>query len=225
MGTSFRSMQRWQIATTVVELVPSVPGLIGYYHRDGDALLHAPGARVVVDDARRYLERTAAQYDVIVVDPPPPVEAAASSLLYSREFYALVKRRLRPTGILQQWLPAADPALAVSFARTLAEAFPHVRVFGALEGAGFHFLASEVPIPVLPLQELVTRIPSAAAADLVEWGPERTPSAQLAHLLSQEVPVRRILEAMPDVPVLEDDRPYNEYFLLRRWMRVRGALS
>jgi len=171
---------------------------------------------VVVDDARRYLERTAAQYDVIVVDPPPPVEAAASSLLYSREFYAVVKRRLREGGILQQWLPAADPALAVSFARTLAEAFPHVRVFGALEGAGFHFLASERPIPQVSIRELASRFPSAAAADLVEWGPEATPTAQLAHVLSQEVPVQRILQAMPGVPMLEDDRPYNEYFLLRR---------
>ncbi|HET9301021.1 MAG TPA: hypothetical protein VFO11_13815, partial [Candidatus Polarisedimenticolaceae bacterium] len=216
MGTSFRSMQRWGIPTTVVELVPSVPGLVGYYHADGEALLHAPGAHVVVDDARRYLERTAAQYDVIVVDPPPPVEAAASSLLYSREFYAVVKRRLRPRGILQQWLPAADPALAVSFARTLAEAFPHVRVFGALEGEGFHFLASEAPIPVLPIPELAARLPAAAASDLVEWGPEPTPPAQFAHLLSQEVPVQRFLEAMPEVPILEDDRPYNEYFLLRR---------
>jgi len=50
----------------------------------------------------------------------------------------------------------------------------------------------------------------------VEWGPEATPTAQLAHVLSQEVPVQRILQAMPGVPMLEDDRPYNEYFLLRR---------
>src|SRR6185369_4055993 len=101
-------------------------------------------------------------------------EAAASSLLYSREFYALVKRRLRPGGILQQWLPAADHALAVSFTRTITEAFPHVRVFGALEGEGFHFLASETPIPVRSIRDLASRLPEAAAADLVEWGPEAT---------------------------------------------------
>jgi hypothetical protein len=219
MGTSFRSMQRWEIPTTVVELVPSVPELAGFYHADGDALLHAPRARVVVDDARRYLERTAERYDVIVVDPPPPVEAAASSLLYSREFYALVKRRLRDGGILQQWLPAADPELAVSFARTLAEAFSHVRVFGALEGQGFHFLASEMPIPAVPIRELAARLGRAAAEDLVEWGPEGTPLAQIARLLSQEIPVERFLQAPAAVPILEDDRPYNEYFLLRRLMR------
>jgi predicted membrane-bound spermidine synthase len=142
MGTTFRSMQRWGLSTTVVELVPSVPGLAGFYHEDGEALLHAPGARVVIDDARRYLERTAQQYDVITLDPPPPVEAAASSLLHSREFYALAKRRLRPGGILQQWLPVASRIdIAVSFGRTLADAFPYVRVFGSVEGAA-HFLSA-----------------------------------------------------------------------------------
>jgi spermidine synthase len=74
----------------------------------GEAMQHAPGARVVIDDARRYLERTAQRFDVITIDPPPPVEAAASSLLYSQEFYRLVQRRLRPGGILQQWLPGAS---------------------------------------------------------------------------------------------------------------------
>jgi predicted methyltransferase len=99
MGTTFRSMRRWDIPTTVVELVPSVPELAGYYHADAVALQHAPGAHVVIDDARRYLERTAQRFDVITIDPPPPVEAAASSLLYSQEFYSLVQRRLRPGGI------------------------------------------------------------------------------------------------------------------------------
>ena len=45
---------------------------------------------------------------MITTDPPPPVEAAASSLLYSKEFYAIVKPRLREGGILQEWFPGAD---------------------------------------------------------------------------------------------------------------------
>jgi predicted membrane-bound spermidine synthase len=46
--------------------------------------------------------RTNKMFDVIVIDPPPPVEVAGSSLLYSTEFYAVAKRRLRPDGILMQ---------------------------------------------------------------------------------------------------------------------------
>jgi predicted methyltransferase len=107
MGTTYRSMLSWGIPTTAVELVPSVPKLFWYYHADGPQLLKSQLSRVVIDDGRRYLERNPEQYDVIALDPPPPVEAAGSSLLYSKEFYSTVRTRLRPDGILQQWLPAA----------------------------------------------------------------------------------------------------------------------
>jgi spermidine synthase len=220
MGTTFRSMLQWGVSTTVVELVPSVPRVASYYHADALELQRRPGAQVVIDDARRYLERSAQQYDVITLDPPPPVEAAASSLLYSREFYSLVKRRLRPGGILQQWLPPTEPAIVVSFARTIAEAFPHVRVFAGLEGSNaLHFIASEAPLATLPPDALADRLPLAAATDLVEWGPETTAHAQFARLFSQEISLGRLLQLVPDVPVLEDDRPFNEYFLLRRARR------
>jgi spermidine synthase len=95
-----------------------------FLHADGPDLLRSPLANVVIDDGRRYLERTSAQYDVITIDPPPPVEAAGSSLLYSKEFYATINRRLRPDGILQQWLPYGDAV--VEPRRSVAErVLPH----------------------------------------------------------------------------------------------------
>ncbi len=54
MGTTFRSSLSWGARTTVVELVPSVPALVGYYHQDGEAALRSPLANVVVDDGRRF---------------------------------------------------------------------------------------------------------------------------------------------------------------------------
>ena len=95
MGTSFRSLLSWDIPVTAVELVPSVPRVFSYFHSDTPELLHSPLAHVIIDDGRRYLERTAEQYDVITIDPPPPIEAAGSSLRYSKEFYSTLKPRLR----------------------------------------------------------------------------------------------------------------------------------
>jgi spermidine synthase len=77
-------------------------------HTDAVELLRSPLSHLIIDDGRPYLERTPEQYDLIAIDPPPPVQAAGSSLLYSDEFYATVKRRLRHGGILQQWLPEGD---------------------------------------------------------------------------------------------------------------------
>ena len=51
MGTSFRSMLSWGIDATVVELIPSVPSLLPYFHEDFEGLLQSPAAHVVVDDA------------------------------------------------------------------------------------------------------------------------------------------------------------------------------
>jgi spermidine synthase len=215
MGTTFRSLLSWNIPVTAVELVPSVPKVFWYYHNDAPQLLRSPNAHVVIDDGRRYLERTSEQYDVITIDPPPPVPAAGSSLLYSKEFYTIIRRRLRPGGIVQQWLPNGDPMIVSAVARALKESFPYVRVFNSFWGLGFHFLASEQPIPVRSADQLLQHMPPAAIADLMEWGPERTPDAELHDILGREFPLDTMIALDPHAPALQDDRPVNEYYLMR----------
>lgn len=216
MGTTYRSLLSWGIHTTAVELVPSVPLLFPYYHSDGAELLKSPLSRVVIDDGRRYLERTSEQYDVITIDPPPPVEAAGTSLLYSKEFYSIIRRRLAPGGILQQWLPSGDAVVKAAVARALQESFPYVRLFRALDGKGLHFLASEQLAVLRTPRELAKRLPARAAQDLVEWGPQASPEGQFAIILSQELTLDQVTSGAPHVPALQDNRPENEYYLLRR---------
>jgi spermidine synthase len=216
MGTSFRAALSWGIPVTVVELVPSVPKVFGFFHADGDQLLRSPRATVVIDDARRYLERTRDTYDAIVIDPPPPVQAAGSSLLYSTEFYRVLSRRLRPGGILQQWLPGAEFTAGSAFAQALRDSFPYVRVYRSVEGWGFHFLCSFQPLERRSAGELASRMPPAALKDLMEWGPQPTPERQFQVVLGAEMPLRKLIDYAPDAPVLTDDRPVNEYYLLHR---------
>jgi spermidine synthase len=217
MGTSFRSAMSWGVPVTVVELVPSVPSLFGYFHADGDALLRSPRATVVIDDARRYLERVGEDFDVIIVDPPPPVEAAESSLLYSPQFYEVARRRLRPGGILQQWLPGgAEPFVLSAFAQAIGKSFPDVRVFPSVEGWGFHFLASVVTMGQRTPGQLTASLPAGAARDLLEWGPFQTADEQFQAVVDKEVPLGKLIGAVPGAPALTDDRPVNEYYFLRR---------
>jgi hypothetical protein len=216
MGTTFRSLRSWGIPVTAVELVPSVPRLFGYYHSDGPAMLSSPLSHVVIDDGRRYLERTKQQYDVITIDPPPPVEAAGSSLLYSKDFYSVIRQRLRPGGILQQWLPDADREDIAAVALALHQSFPYIRLFTWGGNQGGHFLASDRPLPNRTASELVQRMPERAAADLVEWGPLANAESQLGLLLRNEIPMDRVLSLSPATPALSDDRPINEYYILRR---------
>ena len=221
MGTTYRSLMSWDIPVTAVELVPSVPRVFGYFHADGPALLRSPLSHVVIDDGRRYLERTYEQYDVITIDPPPPVQAAGSSLLYSKEFYAIIRRRLRPGGILQQWLPGGDAVVRAAVARALRESFPCVRVFHSAEGWGYHFLASESPLPNPTAAELAQRLPAKAATDFLEWGPETTPEGQFADVLKREISLDDLIQQAPSASALRDDRPVNEYYLTRRRGGIR----
>lgn len=215
MGTTFRSVASWGISTTVVELVPSVPKLFTYYHPDGNKVLASPLAQVVIDDGRRYLDRSRGMYDAIVIDPPPPVETAGSSLLYSQDFYAVARQHLQPGGIFQQWLPYGDAALRSSVARALKNSFPCVRVYSSVEGWGWHFLASARPIPDRTASELVARMPAGAIADMMEWGPARTPDQQFERVLLKAMTVDQMIALSPKTPALQDDRPINEYYLLR----------
>ena len=221
MGTTYRSLMSWGVPTTAVELVPSVPQVFWYYHSDAPKLLKSPQSKVIIDDGRRYLERTAELYDVITLDPPPPVQAAGSSLLYSKEFYAMVRQRLRPDGILQQWLPYGDDVVQASVARALQESFPYVRVFHSLSKTSFHFLASAQPIPKRTAAELLARMPPKAVADLMEWGPEHDPERELGIVLESEFPLDEMIAQAPQAPALQDNRPENEYYVLRRWRNGR----
>jgi spermidine synthase len=212
MGTTFRSLLSWGIPSTAVELVPSVPRLFGFFHADADRLAASPLSRIVVDDGRRFLGRTSGTYDAITVDAAPPVEAAGTSLLFTTEFYALALKRLSPDGILQQWiLEPIEPEVLSAMVSALRESFPHVRVFRSVEGWGFHCLAGRRPIPDLSAEELASRMPEAAARDLLEFGPHRTAEGQIDAVIGKEIPA----EALGRGPALKDDRPVNEYYLLR----------
>ena len=215
MGTTFRSAITWGVSSTVVELVPSVPKLFTYFHPDGDKVEASPLARIVVDDGRRFLERSPEFFDVIIIDPPPPLQTAGSSLLYSQEFYAVAKRRLRSNGILQQWLPGGDDVTRASVARALRNSFPYVRVFRGVEGWGWHFLASESPIPLRTSAGLLARMPESAIRDMMEWGPASSPERQFDLLLSHESSVETVMAPSPRTPPLQDDHPLNEFYLLR----------
>jgi len=215
MGTTHRSMLSWGIDSTAVDLVPSVPALFGYFHADAPQLVRSPKSHIVIDDGRRFLERTTEQYDVIAIDPPPPIGAAGSSLLYSREFYETAKKRLKDGGILAQWFPGGDRTTASAIARSLKDSFPYVRAYGSFIGVGVHFFASMQPIPNLSAAQLAQRMPPQAAADFVEWGPFRTPEQQYAFLLKSELPMDWLINLDKNAPALTDDRPINEYGMLR----------
>ena len=66
-----------------------------------------------------------AAYDLITLEPPPIAHAGVGAL-YSREFYALARTRLKPKGYLTQWLPISQVPAETNLAmiRAFVDVFP-----------------------------------------------------------------------------------------------------
>ncbi len=225
MGTTYRSLLSWGIQCTVVELVPSVFKSFGYFFEDAENLVKLPNGHMVVDDGRRFLNRTHQKFDVITIDPPPPIEAAGSSLLYSAEFLEIVKKHLTEGGILQIWMPLNDKATSQAIARTVMRAFPYVRVFlsveyvsvvGSVQSLGYFFIASSSPIPTLSPKEMADKLPLSAQRDLLEWSPGVSCEQEFEKIQHLEVSTSHSLLDPAFQDIISDDKPFNEYYLLRR---------
>jgi spermidine synthase len=232
MGTTFRSLMSWDIDVTAVELVPSVRDAFPYYFDDAEVLTKDPRGEIVIDDGRRYLQRTDKRFDVITIDPPPPVQAAGSSLLYSTEFYRLIKSRLNSGGVVQQWYPgatyfqdrtltmASDPDVKgrtplSAVLRSATEEFEHVRVYPSFLGWGWHIILSEERLIEPTVDEFIARVPLKARNDFLEWNRMyKDLHGFVAAILSTKIDIQRVLGDSPDVRI-EDDRPYNEYYIVR----------
>ena len=71
------------------------------------------------------------------------------------------------------------------------------------------------PIPVRNPSEMVARMPASAVTDMMEWGPAATPEDQFQRVLSRQMTLDQLIDGAPNTPAMKDDRPINEYFLLR----------
>ncbi|MGQ9366274.1 fused MFS/spermidine synthase [Azospirillum sp. ST 5-10] len=120
------------------------------------------GVRVVVDDARRYVERAGPVYDVIVVDLY--ATAIIPFFAATREFFAALGARLAPGGAVMMNVaaPADRDALVGPLGATMAAVFPSVFLADAGRGnwllvatadersaAGLRVRLEEAPLPAL----------------------------------------------------------------------------
>lgn len=216
MGTTFRSVISWGITTTAVELTPSVGELFPYFFDDANKILAKKNNRIIIDDGRRFLERTLERYDLITIDPPPPIEAAGSSLLYSKEFYEIIKTHLTTNGILAQWYPEKNDKTLQAITRSLVDVFLYVEVYKSIIGSGYHFLASNYPIVIPAPKQIVQNMPLSAQADLMEWNDNNEPNilSYVQKIVSSKQNIKELLNTNKKIRVT-DNQPYNEYFLLR----------
>jgi hypothetical protein len=90
------------------------------------AVFRDPRSHVVYDDAKAWLARAEAPWDIVVSEPSNPWVSGVASL-FTAEMYERIARRLAPGGVLVQWIQLyeIDPPLLASIVRALVTQFPH----------------------------------------------------------------------------------------------------
>ena len=59
---------------------------------------------------------------------------------------------------------------------------------------------------------------------MMEWGPAKTPNEEFDLMLSAEMNPEQLIATATATPALQDDRPINEYFLLRTPQGTIGSM-
>jgi len=124
-----------QAQVTAVEIEPAVYEAARYFDDVNHGPLQGPKHQLLVDDARRFLRIHASTFDVITSEPSNPWMSGVAPL-FTREFFQLAAKRLKPGGVMCQWLPiyGMSPELVASVMKTFHGVFPHLLVFESIEG-------------------------------------------------------------------------------------------
>lgn len=143
------------VAATVTTVEIDEGVLVGARQWLGDVnkLDQATNWTPVIADAKRYVATTDRRFDVIIMDIPAPLSIQVG-LLYTEDFFRLVRSRLAPGGILSVTLAGTfnpDQPTARTVAAGLIRAFPQVIAYTptwtgrsfALAGEGDAFTPDE----------------------------------------------------------------------------------
>jgi hypothetical protein len=145
----------------LVDINPAVFGAARFFESN-HGVLDDPRVHPVVMDGRAYLRRYEEPFDMVTLEPMPP-NFAGSNNLYSREFYELIRARLKPTGVVAQWLPfhLVAPRHMLAIVASFNESFPYTRLWidpesgtGILVGGLEPWKLHSPRIPMAPLEEI-----------------------------------------------------------------------
>jgi spermidine synthase len=137
----------------ICEIEPLVPQKIAPYFKEQNYnVVNDPRVEIIYDDARHYILTTQEKFDIITSDPIHPwVKGAAT--LYTKEYFELVKQRLKPGGLVTQWVPfyESDEAVVRTEIATFFDVFPEGTIWGNDEnGYGYDvvMLGHAGPMPL-----------------------------------------------------------------------------
>lgn len=217
-----------------IEIESRLIGLVRQ-HFDSD-WMDDPRLRFIIEDGRSYLAHTRMQYDIIGIEVGQIFRPGLASF-YTLDFYQAARRRLKPDGLLCQFVPLAafEPDEFRTVVATFLEALPDSTLWYntsellliGRNADGWRLAPRSLEIPDADA-------PAVRDRRFAHWGgPEHTlerPEVFLAGFLAGAEGLGRIAAG---AEVYRDDRPYLEYSTARYLERgeapiidiVRGGLD
>ena len=118
----------------VLEIEPAMAKVTEFFSDKNGKVLEDPRVRLIPTDGRNYIVASPKLYDVIAAEPSNPWIAGVANL-YTREFYDVVKSKLKEDGIFAQWFHnySMSPDDFRMVFHTFVEAFPYVTLWGMKE--------------------------------------------------------------------------------------------
>ena len=171
LGTGHTGAALKHLGYGEIDIAEFAPGIVAAARQSfahlNNGILDDPHTRLFLEDGRNVLltnrQRT---YDLITIEITNVWFAGATNL-YSREFYELARKRLKPDGVLQQWvqLHHIGPHEVACELATVRAVFPYVGLW--IYGAQGMMVASDRPLVLNPdrRSELAGRFRSAPLVD------------------------------------------------------------
>jgi spermidine synthase len=130
-GVTLGAMERFPVEEIeTVEISPEVVEASQLFKEYNYNALEDERLKLIIDDGRTYLSYRDNRYDVIISQPSVPWMPGAANL-YTREFYEIAKRGLKPGGIICQWIQSyrMDLEDVKTLIRTFQEVFPNTTLW------------------------------------------------------------------------------------------------
>ena len=213
-GVTLGAVAKHDVTVEAVDIVPDVRDAMSLFAKENDNVLQRTNWRLIADDGRHFLKVSPQHYDVITADATHPA-AAESWVLYTQEYYQLVKSKLTDKGVFAQWLPLHNmaPADYLSALRTFRGVFPEALLL--FTNRYTLMVGAKVAMPLTPgdLDQRLARENAAVRADLQEIG---VSSGQdiLKYIIFDGPGIDKLVG--DDYPILTDNQTSVEFAELNR---------
>ncbi len=188
-----------------VEIEKKVAEAARFFDKENLRVMDRKIFRLILDDGRNFVRHSSGRYDVITSEPSNLWMSGVANL-FTREFFLSAKQRLKPGGIMCQWIHLYQISMedVLIFLKTFHSVFPYLSIW--IDESDMLVLGAAEPIPV-SRNVLAQRMSDPA----VWWSMHRsfiTPDYLFARYVGDD---RMMQVVRKTVPLNVDDHPILEF--------------